>query len=136
MGDLGGSVIDIPNPRIDKTMNSENIYLGSTILALSMLFIAISIPLVKRKIKMNPWYGVRIPKSFESEENWYKINAYGGKRLIAWSSLLLLIGIAAFFIPLDESSMGASALTILLAFSPLIVVIPAIIEILIFSRKL
>ena len=117
-------------------MNSENIYLGSTLTAVSILFISLSIPLVKRKIKMNHLYGVRIPKAFESEENWYKINAYGGKRLIAWSSLLLLIGIAAFFIPLDEGDPGASALTILLAFSPLIVVIPAIIEIISFSRKM
>ncbi|MFA5375345.1 MAG: SdpI family protein [Dehalococcoidia bacterium] len=117
-------------------MNSENIYLGSILLGLAVLFIAISIPLVKRKVKMNPWYGVRIPKSFESEENWYKINAYGGKRLMVWSSLLVLISIATFFIPLDENSSGVSALVILLAFSPLIVVIPAIIEILSFSRKM
>ena len=117
-------------------MNTENIRLGSTILGLAILFIAISIPLVKRKIKMNAWYGVRIPKSFESEENWYKINAYGGKRLIVWSSLLVLIGIATFFIPLDESNSASSALSILLAFSPLIVVVPAIIEILSFSKKM
>ena len=117
-------------------MNSENIYLGSTLLAVAILFIALSIPLVKRKVKMNPWYGVRIPKAFESEENWYKINAYGGKRLMIWSSALALIGIAAFFIPMEEGNSGASALTILLAFSPLIVVIPAIIEIVAYTRKM
>ena len=117
-------------------MNTENIRLGSTLTAVSILFIALSIPLVKRKVKMNPWYGVRIPKAFESEESWYKINAYGGKRLIFWSLLLLLIGIAAFFIPLDESNSASSALSILLAFSPLIVVVPAIIEILSFSKKM
>ena len=117
-------------------MNNENIYLGSTILAVSTLFIALSIPLMKRKVKMNGWYGVRIPKAFESEKNWYKINAYGGKRLMIWSSALALIGIAAFFIPLDQGSSSNSALRILLAFSPLIVVIPAVIEIIGFSRKM
>ena len=117
-------------------MNSENIYLGSTILAVSILFIAISIPLVKRKVKMNGWYGVRIPKAFESEENWYKINAYGGKRLMIWASALALIGIAAFFIPLGEGNTTGSALTILLAFSPLVTVVPAIIEIVAYSRKM
>ena len=117
-------------------MNSENVVLGSMLVGLAVLFIAISIPLVKRKVRMNPWYGVRIPKAFESEKNWYEINAYGGKRLIVWSSLLALIGIAAFFIPLGEENSGTSALSILLAFSPLIVVIPAVIEIISFSKKM
>jgi hypothetical protein len=117
-------------------MNSENIYLGSMLVGLAVLFIALSIPLMKRKVKMNPWYGVRIPKSFESEENWYRINAYGGKRLIVWSSLPALVGIVAFFLPLDSDAGGTPLMAVLLAFVPLIAIIPAIIEIVIFSRKM
>ena len=56
-------------------------------------------PLVMNKIKMNSFYGVRIPKAFESDENWYKINAYGGKELIIWSIPILLSGIICLFIP-------------------------------------
>jgi hypothetical protein len=109
-------------------MNADNIALGSVNLGFAILITVISIPLVKRKISMNPWYGVRIPKSFESEENWYKINAYGGKRLILW--------IAAFFLPLDSDAGGTVLLTLLLAFAPLIAIVPPIIEIVIFSRKM
>ena len=29
---------------------------------------------------MNHLYGIRIKKSFESEDSWYKINEYGGKQ--------------------------------------------------------
>ncbi len=74
-------------------MNACNITLGSVNLGFAVLITAICIPLVKRKIRMNPWYGVRIPKSFESEENWYNINAYGGKRMILWALLPALVGI-------------------------------------------
>jgi hypothetical protein len=117
-------------------MNADNIVLGIVNLGFAILITAISIPLVKRKIKMNPWYGVRIPKSFESEENWYKINAYGGKRLILWATLPAVIGIAAFFLPLDSDAGGTVLLTLLLAFAPLIAIVPPIIEIVIFSRKM
>ena len=47
-----------------------------------IVFIAFSIPLVKRRVKMNYLYGFRIPKAFESEENWYGINEYGAKQMI------------------------------------------------------
>ena len=85
---------------------------------------------------MNPWYGVRIPKAFESEENWYKINAYGGKRMIVWVTLPAVVGIVTFFLPLDAGASGTQLLTLLLAFVPLIAIVPAIIEILILSRKM
>ncbi len=103
---------------------------------IGVALVVISIPLVARMVPRNRVYGVRTRKAFASDRNWYEINAYGGKRLIVWSSALALIGIAAFFIPLDEGNPTGSALSILLAFSPLIVVIPAIIEIISFSRKL
>ena len=50
-----------------------------------LLLIAISIPLVRGSIKMNPLYGKKKKKAFESEEKWYIINKYGGRRLIFWS---------------------------------------------------
>ena len=39
-----------------------------------LLFLLLPAPLVWRKIPMNHLYGVRIPKSFESEKLWYQIN--------------------------------------------------------------
>jgi hypothetical protein len=117
-------------------MNADNITLGIVNLVFAIIITAISIPLVKRKIKMNPWYGVRIPKSFESEENWYKINAYGGKRMIVWAALPAVAGIVAFFLPLDSDASGMQVLTALLAFVPLIAIVPPVIEIVTFSRKM
>lgn len=42
---------------------------------------------------MNKIYGIRIPIAFESDENWYMVNRYGGKALLVWSAPVLLIGI-------------------------------------------
>ncbi len=89
----------------------------------AFLFIIISYPLKKRKIKMNHAYGFRITKAFESDENWYKINEYGAEQLIKWSMLLLLIAILSFFIPT-----GNEVLVIFSAFAPAIVIIPPIVN--------
>jgi hypothetical protein len=67
-----------------------------------IVFIVISIPLVKRRVKMNHLYGFRISKAFESEENWYDINAYGGKQLFIWSIFIILVGMICLVIPITE----------------------------------
>jgi hypothetical protein len=80
-------------------MMDVNMFPGVINITSGLLFIGISIPLVKRKIKMNFLYGFRIEESFKSEENWYNINAYGGKELMVWSIPVILLGIICFFIP-------------------------------------
>jgi len=103
-------------------MDFTSITLGISNISVAALFIVLSIPLVKGKVPMNKMYGVRIKKAFDSEENWYKINAYGGKQLILWSVPLMLLGIATFFIPLEGNGPMISAV----ACAPLIVLVPAV----------
>ncbi|HVU16104.1 MAG TPA: SdpI family protein [Candidatus Didemnitutus sp.] len=50
----------------------------------AVLAIAAAVPLIRRKVKMNDWYGVRIPASFASEDAWFDINHYGGRLLLFW----------------------------------------------------
>jgi len=78
-------------------LDEETIMLSVGHILTALLLIAFSIPLALGSIKMNPLYGVRIKKAFESEENWYKINKYGGRRLIFWSIVLICISIASLF---------------------------------------
>jgi hypothetical protein len=58
----------------------------------------VSIPLLLGKIKMNYFYGFRIRKAFESEENWYEINSYGAKAMIRWALVVMAAGIACLYI--------------------------------------
>ena len=64
-----------------------------------ILFIGISIPLLMGETKRNRLYGIRFHKSFESEENWCKINRYSAKEIIFWSIPIMIVGIAALFVP-------------------------------------
>jgi hypothetical protein len=54
------------------------------------LVVVLSIPLILGMVPRNPFYGIRIPKAFESDESWYDINAYGGKLLLVYGVVLLV----------------------------------------------
>ncbi len=69
-----------------------------TLIGLGILVILVSLPLIFRKIKMNCVYGFRISNAFESEENWYTINEFGGKVLALWGVALIVAGAAASFL--------------------------------------
>jgi hypothetical protein len=80
---------------------------------------------------MNCWYGMRFRKSFESNENWYKINGYGARRMIQWSIVIIVIGLLTFVAPLETRK----NLRLAIRSAPLIVIIP-VIETWLFAKKL
>ena len=57
----------------------------------ALVSIGLSVPLIKRKIKRNPWYGIRIPEAFKSEERWLEINQYGGRLFLAWGIVIAIM---------------------------------------------
>jgi uncharacterized membrane protein len=46
---------------------------------IGLVIIGVSIPLIFNKVKPNPWYGFRTPKTLSSPDIWYKANRYMGK---------------------------------------------------------
>lgn len=54
-------------------------------IAISLVMFLVSLPLIRGRVAMNKMYGIRLPKAFESEANWYAINTFGGKLLAACS---------------------------------------------------
>ncbi len=103
-------------------MASINLILGLSNVFCSALVIGLSLPLLRGKVKRNLFYGMRFAKSFESEELWCEINAYGARRMIFWSLVLLVIGGIAFFVPLE----GHTLRTLLFAFAPMLYLIPTL----------
>ncbi len=101
-------------------MDTANLALGLCNILVAILFIAISIPLYFCKIPMNNIYGFRFKKSFESDQNWFKINSYGGKQMAIWSIPIVLVGILTFFIPVRENIVLAT----IIACAPLIIIVP------------
>lgn len=69
-----------------------------TFVVLGLLVFAASIPLYLGKIRMNPVYGFRMRRAFESEEHWYAINRYGAVTLMWWAAFIMIVGVTCLFV--------------------------------------
>jgi uncharacterized membrane protein len=92
----------------------------------SVLLIALSIPLIKRRVAPNSWYGFRVRQTLEDPTVWYEANAYSGNCLL-WAGVAILISsVALFAVPgLDGPAyaiacavvnLGALAVAVILSF--------------------
>ncbi len=88
----------------------------------AIVCIALSIPLLRGRVKMNSWYGVRFAKSFESDEAWYDINRFGAQRMILWSVVIAAIGVGCLFVDFT----GREWLVVLFACAPMLYLVSAI----------
>lgn len=95
-------------------------FLSGTAIFCGALFVVLAIPLIKRRVKMNAIYGVRFKKSFESEDNWYAINEYGGRLLRLNGIVLIIMGVLGVWAP--ETTTGI----VLMSCAPLTVLITCI----------
>ncbi len=99
---------------------------------LGALIALISIPLVLRKVPMNHLYGVRIAKAFVSDENWYEINAYGGKLLLGFGLFLIAFAVIGRNAAPPPTSPWAPVWLV----APLLALAPVIARIYAFARRL
>ena len=47
-----------------------------------LLFVALAMPLIRRRVKPNGMYGLRVPATFADEWVWYEANARSGRDLL------------------------------------------------------
>lgn len=112
-------------------IKNGNIVLGISYTFCGLLVIAVSIPLFLEQIGMNRWYGIRFKKSYQSDEHWYAINKFGAARFIVWSVPVVLLGVAAFFISVEDNT----AIQWLYIIAPMLLIIPTL-QSYLFARKL
>jgi len=75
------------------------------IFVLSGLIISgISIPMILMRIKPNPFYGFRTPKTLGDIKIWYKANAYSGRLFFAFGIVFATTAIILRFLPVIGSS--------------------------------
>jgi uncharacterized membrane protein len=96
------------------------------------LLSVLSVPLILRKVPMNWAYGVRVRKAFTSESNWYAINAYGGKLLLAYGLVLIAFGLLAQ----DSAPPPTSIWTAAFVAGPLVLIFPIVGLIAAYARRL
>ncbi len=99
-------------------------------LIIGLLAVGSSIPLALRKVPMNFFLSVKISKAYASDENWYAINAYGGKWFIGIGSILAAIGALTLIIDIQQEWLLKA-----LVFAPLLLLI-AYIRTWLYSRTL
>ena len=63
-------------------------------IGLGVLSIVIGIPLARRLVPPNRWYGVRIPATLRNPAIWYEINAKSGRDLIWLGATLIVVAVA------------------------------------------
>ncbi len=97
-----------------------------------MLTALVSIPLILRMVPMNHVYGIRVPKAFVSSENWYEINAYGGKLLLAFGVFLLVVAYAG----LDAAPPPTSPWAPVYLVVPLLALVPVLGLVVGYARRL
>jgi hypothetical protein len=91
----------------------------------------VSIPMILRRVPMNRWYGVRTRKAYASEENWYEINAFGGKAFFVFG--LLLVAVAWFGRDILPAPRDASAAVVMAL--PALALFVVLLAVWLFSRR-
>lgn len=107
----------------------DNIILSLFYFLLGGLFLIFGYVLFKNKVSRNVFFGIRLKKSLESDELWYRINRYGGKCSMLWSIPYIILG--GLYIILPE----LLEYEFLILLGLLMLTVP-IIQIYQFSRKL
>lgn len=94
-------------------------------LVVGVLFITISIPLIMRKVKINNWYGVRLPQTMKNEKIWYEVNKQSGKHLFVFGVLISLASILFYLGEFFFSVVAFIILTVLILVGTVLLVIKA-----------
>lgn len=67
-----------------------------------LLLSALSIPLIRKKVKMNAWYGIRTGETLRDEKLWYKVNSIMGRYLFVFGLVISALSLYYVFYPLNE----------------------------------
>ena len=106
--------------------------LGFLHIAIGILVIALSIPLLMGRVPMNRWYGTRLPESYTSEANWYAVNRYGAIRMTWYGIAVILVGVAVLRVP---PLLGSLWFFAALA-APAVLMVPMLVTLLRYAKRL
>ena len=58
-----------------------------------LVSVVVGLPLARRSVRPNRWYGLRVPATFADEHVWYEANAVTGRDLMLLGAVLLLLAL-------------------------------------------
>ena len=78
-----------------------------------LLLAALSIPLIRRKIKPNGLFGFRVSATMENPELWYKVNEFAGRRLLVVGIAIALAALLLYVWPGLNLTVDSYALSVM-----------------------
>lgn len=64
---------------------------------MGLLIMGLSVPLIKEKVRINNWYGIRLPSTMKDKKVWYEANKAGGRNFFILGALIFILSILLFF---------------------------------------
>lgn len=74
----------------------------ATFAGVGLLLILLSIPLLRRRVPPNSWYGLRVAATFADERVWYEANAHGARDLMLVGGLQIVLAVLLLPLRLPE----------------------------------
>ncbi len=103
-------------------MLTNNLMFIIYLAACGLIFMGLGISLLRGKIGMNIWYGIRLKAAFASDEMWHDMNTYGARQLVGGGIILLLDALALMFVPVGN---GGVPIIVVIAFPALVALVGA-----------
>ena len=88
------------------------LYIGS-----GAVLIILAVPLIKRWVPPNIWYGFRIPQTLNDPELWYPVNEYGGRGLLWIGVITIVTALGSYFVLNNNLELYTSVCTIVIVIS-------------------
>lgn len=88
-----------------------------------IFIMVMAIPLIRRSVKPNWFYGFRVPDTVNNPELWYPANEYAGRWLLLTGAATCVVGLVLYLIP----SIDAEGIAIGIVFTmvPLVLITAA-----------
>jgi uncharacterized membrane protein len=61
--------------------------------AVGLIFIALAVPLIRRRVRPNALYGLRVPATYADESVWYEANERSGRDLAALGLITIALAL-------------------------------------------
>ena len=82
--------------------------------AASLLLMGLAVPLIRRRVGPNLWYGFRVPRTLNDRAVWFEANAFAGKCLLATGLINILSSVVLYFSRIVDGPTYAIACTTIL----------------------
>ena len=63
------------------------------------IFVALAVPLMRRLVGPNHWYGFRVPQTLSDPHVWYEANLYAGKGFFWLGVVLMAVAVVLYWVP-------------------------------------